>query len=142
VAWKKLTIPLDNGGLGIRDLSTWNITLLSELLWNLQSKKDTLWVKWINVMYLRGKNIWETSKRKVDSPMWKRLLEINDHLIGLEGSLDLARARLASWGGLPWSASSVYDYFRPRATKVLWKTIVLELIHPTQVLLHTLVSDR
>jgi hypothetical protein len=68
VAWKKLTQPFDEGGLGIRDLFAWNITLLSKLLWNLQNKKDTLLVKWVNVMYLRGKDIWETSKRKVDSP--------------------------------------------------------------------------
>jgi hypothetical protein len=57
VVWKKLTLHFDEGGLGIRDLSTWNVTLLSKLLWNLQNKKDTLWVKWVNVMYLRGKNI-------------------------------------------------------------------------------------
>jgi hypothetical protein len=76
VAWKKLALPLDEGGLGIRDLSTWNITLLSKLLWKIQAKKDNLWVKWINIMYLRGKDIWETSKRKDDSPLWKRLLDI------------------------------------------------------------------
>jgi hypothetical protein len=57
VAWKKIALPLDEGGLGIRDLSTWNITLLSKLLWNIQAKKDNLWVKWINVKYLRGKDI-------------------------------------------------------------------------------------
>jgi hypothetical protein len=42
VAWKKLILPLDEGGLGIRDLSSWNIILLSKLLWNLQLNKDTL----------------------------------------------------------------------------------------------------
>jgi hypothetical protein len=96
VAWKKLALPLGEGALGIRDLSTWNITFLSKLLWNIQAKKDILWVKWVNVAYVRGKDIWETSKRKDDSPLWKRLLDIRDHLICLEGSLDLARARLAS----------------------------------------------
>jgi hypothetical protein len=101
VAWKKLAPPFDEGGLGIRDFPTWNITLLSKLLWNIQSKKDTLWVKCVNIMYRRGKDIWETSKRKVDSPLWKWLLDIRDRLIDLEGSPDLARARLASWGGLP-----------------------------------------
>jgi hypothetical protein len=48
--------------------------------------------------------MWETPKRKVDSPVWKWLLDIRDRLIDLEGSLDSVRARLTTWEELPWFA--------------------------------------
>jgi hypothetical protein len=32
VAWRKLALPFDEGGVGIRDLLTWNMTLLCKLL--------------------------------------------------------------------------------------------------------------
>ncbi|GJV27544.1 putative RNA-directed DNA polymerase [Tanacetum coccineum] len=36
------------GGLGIKSLHTWNVALMSKHVWNLFSKQDSLWVKWIN----------------------------------------------------------------------------------------------
>lgn len=46
-------------GLGLRDLRTWNKALLVKTLWNIHTKKDTLWVKWVNEFFLRGRPIWD-----------------------------------------------------------------------------------
>lgn len=45
VAWKFVCSPKDQGGLGLKDLYTWNEALLSKHVWNIAIKKDTLWVK-------------------------------------------------------------------------------------------------
>ncbi|GKD95503.1 RNA-directed DNA polymerase, eukaryota, reverse transcriptase zinc-binding domain protein [Tanacetum coccineum] len=45
IAWKYICRPKECGGLGIRNLESWNVALLAKLLWNIASKKDTLWVK-------------------------------------------------------------------------------------------------
>ncbi|GFS35677.1 hypothetical protein Acr_00g0041410 [Actinidia rufa] len=45
VAWKDMCRPRQEGGLGFVDLKGWNMALMSKALWNLQSKKDSLWRK-------------------------------------------------------------------------------------------------
>ncbi|XP_022849628.1 uncharacterized protein LOC111371725 [Olea europaea var. sylvestris] len=46
VAWKDLCLPKDEGGIGLKDLKSWNLELLAKSLWNTQHKKDTLWIRW------------------------------------------------------------------------------------------------
>ncbi|GJT31734.1 RNA-directed DNA polymerase, eukaryota, reverse transcriptase zinc-binding domain protein [Tanacetum coccineum] len=46
----KLCKPKDQGGLGFKSLELWNKTLLVKHLWNVASRKESLWVKWINVV--------------------------------------------------------------------------------------------
>ncbi|GKB52890.1 RNA-directed DNA polymerase, eukaryota, reverse transcriptase zinc-binding domain protein [Tanacetum coccineum] len=41
-----------------------------------QEGKDTLWVKWVNVVKLKGKNLWEIQEEYNDSWMWKTLLDL------------------------------------------------------------------
>ena len=51
VAWAAVCRPKQQGGLGLIDLGAWNLALMSRALWNLQSKKDSFWVKCINHVY-------------------------------------------------------------------------------------------
>lgn len=55
VAWKVVCCPKSEGGLGIKDLEQWNEILMAKHLWNVASRKDSIWVKWINVARLRVK---------------------------------------------------------------------------------------
>ena len=55
ISWENICKPKDQGGLGIKDLQTWNEVLILKHLWNIAAKKDTTWVKWINVEKLKGK---------------------------------------------------------------------------------------
>ncbi|GKC61007.1 RNA-directed DNA polymerase, eukaryota, reverse transcriptase zinc-binding domain protein, partial [Tanacetum coccineum] len=43
---------------------------------NIAEGKDTLWVKWVNVVKLKGKNLWEIQEEYNDSWMWKTLLDL------------------------------------------------------------------
>ncbi|VFQ73367.1 unnamed protein product [Cuscuta campestris] len=57
VAWSDICKPTEEGGLGLRDSYTWNQAFLVKNLWNIASRKDTLWVKWVHSVYLRGREI-------------------------------------------------------------------------------------
>ncbi|GJU90457.1 RNA-directed DNA polymerase, eukaryota, reverse transcriptase zinc-binding domain protein [Tanacetum coccineum] len=70
VAWKQVCKPKDEGGLGIKDLSSWNEVLMSKHLWNVASMKESLWVKCINVIRLKGKSIWDIEYHKISSHGW------------------------------------------------------------------------
>ncbi|GJY56594.1 RNA-directed DNA polymerase, eukaryota, reverse transcriptase zinc-binding domain protein [Tanacetum coccineum] len=66
--------------MGIKNLETWNEALLAKNLWNLASKKDYLWVKWVHMMRLKDQNIWNTQFNVNDSWNWKCLLEVRDKI--------------------------------------------------------------
>ncbi|KAF3645514.1 hypothetical protein FXO38_19607 [Capsicum annuum] len=55
VAWEQLCRPYAVGGLNFLDIQTWNRAAISKLLWNLCKKKDRLWVKWVHLYYVSGK---------------------------------------------------------------------------------------
>lgn len=42
ISWRNVCLPKDEGGLGIRELATWNKALLSKIIWNIQNKADLL----------------------------------------------------------------------------------------------------
>ncbi|GKE79138.1 RNA-directed DNA polymerase, eukaryota, reverse transcriptase zinc-binding domain protein, partial [Tanacetum coccineum] len=78
VAWKIVSRPKDQGGLGIKPLKKWNEVLLITHLWKIIEDKESLWVKWVNVVKLKGRSIWEIEDCQNDSWGWKQLLGIRD----------------------------------------------------------------
>ncbi|XP_057512767.1 uncharacterized protein LOC130794821 [Actinidia eriantha] len=69
VAWKKVSLPKIEGGLGIRNSKAWNKALLSKTLWDIQAKKDSLWVQWVHQIYLSSRSFWEYKIKYEDSPL-------------------------------------------------------------------------
>ncbi|GJX68521.1 hypothetical protein Tco_0304248 [Tanacetum coccineum] len=74
----KICKPKAKGGLGIKNLSLWNKAMLVKHLWNLACKKDTLWVKWIHAVKIKGTSIWNVQGCNTDSWGWKNFLSIRD----------------------------------------------------------------
>ncbi|GFZ12866.1 hypothetical protein Acr_23g0012510 [Actinidia rufa] len=56
VAWREICRPKPEGGLGFIDLHASNLALLSKSLWKIQSKKDSLWVKWVHQVWAEIKS--------------------------------------------------------------------------------------
>ncbi|KAL0402636.1 UNVERIFIED_CONTAM: hypothetical protein Slati_4293500 [Sesamum latifolium] len=54
IALEEICHPKEEGGLGIRHIQSWNVALLARILWNIHRKEDTLWVQWVNGVYLKG----------------------------------------------------------------------------------------
>ncbi|XP_052206780.1 uncharacterized protein LOC127811107 [Diospyros lotus] len=67
VAWKEVCHAKNEGGLGFKDLKSWNMALMSKTLWNIQKKRDALWIRWVQPCYLGNGNIWDRSVKKEDS---------------------------------------------------------------------------
>nr|GEW59699.1 putative RNA-directed DNA polymerase, eukaryota, reverse transcriptase zinc-binding domain protein [Tanacetum cinerariifolium] len=53
VSWEVVCLPKMEGGLGIRRLDIFNKALMVPHIWNLLTRKDSLWVKWIHVYRLK-----------------------------------------------------------------------------------------
>ena len=71
VAWKEVTLPKAEGGLGIKNIEAWNKALLSKTLWNIQAKKDSIWVQWVHHIYMNKRSFWDYKSKHEDSPLIK-----------------------------------------------------------------------
>lgn len=113
------------GGLGLMDIRSWNLALLTKTLWNNHCKKDTLWIKCVNQVQLYGSNIWVYMPRKEDSPFIEKLLAIRDCITGAKQSTQRAVDRLSSWTtGDKFSIAEAYEHFRPKGVQVIWAKAV------------------
>ncbi|GJW76253.1 RNA-directed DNA polymerase, eukaryota, reverse transcriptase zinc-binding domain protein [Tanacetum coccineum] len=61
IAWTTLCKPKFQGGLGFKDLGMWNEVLLTKHIWNIAAHKESLWVKWVHIIKLKGRSLWEVS---------------------------------------------------------------------------------
>ncbi|KAJ9536472.1 hypothetical protein OSB04_un000353 [Centaurea solstitialis] len=58
IAWDSVTKPKEHGGLGFKRLSSWNRALIARNLWDILSKRDTMWVRWVFDRYLGDGSFW------------------------------------------------------------------------------------
>ncbi|KAL2250196.1 UNVERIFIED_CONTAM: hypothetical protein Sindi_2493300 [Sesamum indicum] len=131
VAWKEICHPKEEGGLDIRHTQSWNVALLARVLWNIHRKADTLWVQWVNDVYLRDASIWDWQPKKGDSPLLQRLAEIRNRVITEFGSSEAAIEQMTRWStpkGL--QTSKAYEYFRPKLARQPWKAAIWKAFIP------------
>ena len=60
VAWEKVCLPRELGGLGIRNLASFNQALLGKWLWRYSPETIHLWQRVIAMKYGEGKGAWCT----------------------------------------------------------------------------------
>nr|GEU85581.1 hypothetical protein [Tanacetum cinerariifolium] len=56
VAWEVVCLPKNEGGLGVRRLDLFNKALMIPHIWNIITRKESLWVKWIHQYKLRDRH--------------------------------------------------------------------------------------
>ncbi|GJR06650.1 RNA-directed DNA polymerase, eukaryota, reverse transcriptase zinc-binding domain protein [Tanacetum coccineum] len=72
--------PKDQGCLGIKPLHKWNEVILVSHIWKIIDRRNSLWVKWVDIVKLKGGSFWEAESGSNDSWGWKQLLEIRDKI--------------------------------------------------------------
>ncbi|XP_062103088.1 uncharacterized protein LOC133814100 [Humulus lupulus] len=78
-SWKKVCLPKSYGGLGFRDGSLWNRSVLAKYIWALSFKPDLLWVKWINSIYLKDNSFWNYELKGDCSWYWRKLCHLKKY---------------------------------------------------------------
>ncbi|KAJ6889554.1 hypothetical protein NC652_030338 [Populus alba x Populus x berolinensis] len=56
VAWHAVCYPLNEGGLGIKNLKHWNQAAIIKHIWHLLAHRNSIWVTWIHTILLRGRS--------------------------------------------------------------------------------------
>ncbi|CAI9261358.1 unnamed protein product [Lactuca saligna] len=76
ISWSSICKPVENGGLGLRNLRVWNKAILSKRIWMILSNVDSLWVKWINIHVLKGRSFWDIKEKQDLSWSWRNLIRL------------------------------------------------------------------
>lgn len=84
IKWEKICKSKKKGGLGIKNLSKMNMSLLTKWWWKLENEMG-LWQEIIKFKYLKNDTIQSVSHRLNDSACWSDLLKIKEiFLLGRE----------------------------------------------------------
>ncbi|KAK3193368.1 hypothetical protein Dsin_024678 [Dipteronia sinensis] len=78
ISWYDIYLPKKEGGLGIKDLSSWNKALMIRPLWILIYGTNNLWSSWIKAYHLKGSNLWEAKAPYTCSWNWRKLLHLRN----------------------------------------------------------------
>ncbi|CAG7872166.1 unnamed protein product, partial [Brassica rapa] len=78
VAWTTVCKPKEEGGLGVKDLLTWNKACCLRLIWLLFFRPDSVWVSWFKEVILKGSvsNYWTTNPSQKFSWLANKLLKL------------------------------------------------------------------
>ncbi|GAV72751.1 hypothetical protein CFOL_v3_16239 [Cephalotus follicularis] len=58
VAWEKVCHLKKEGGLGIKTMWTWNKATILQLGWEIVTEKESMWVRWCNMVLLKNRSFW------------------------------------------------------------------------------------
>lgn len=58
IGWSFVCVPKEEGGLGFRRLRDWNKAAMSNHLWAIAKKADTLCLKWIHEYVIKDHCLW------------------------------------------------------------------------------------
>ncbi|XP_013630775.1 PREDICTED: uncharacterized protein LOC106336482 [Brassica oleracea var. oleracea] len=78
VSWETVVLTKRQGGLGVKDLLTWNRACTLRLLWLLFFRPESVWVQWFKEVILKGSvhNYWSISPKQSYSWLVNKLLKL------------------------------------------------------------------
>ena len=73
ISWETVCLPKDKGGLGIKDINTFNLALLGKWMWNLMHQQGALWVAVLEAKYEGWRGLTEEGSSNLQSMWWRDL---------------------------------------------------------------------
>ena len=90
VAWASLCQPKSQGGMGIKEVLSWNKSVQSNFLFELMiSDTQSIWHAWIHTYVLKGGDIWSIPVKQSFSSWMKSVLYLRDQLKNLLTGTDI-----------------------------------------------------
>ncbi|XP_074289196.1 uncharacterized protein LOC141614342 [Silene latifolia] len=78
VNWNVLCQSKEHGGLGLIDSKQWNIEAIGKLVWWLATKQDHLWIRWVDNVYLKGKDWMLYEPFPSSSWAWRKICDVKN----------------------------------------------------------------
>nr|VDC95192.1 unnamed protein product [Brassica rapa] len=80
VSWETVTLTKEQGGLGVKDLHSWNLACILKLIWMLFFRPNSVWVCWFKEVILRGdiSNYWTVNKSSTHSWLVNKMIKARE----------------------------------------------------------------
>ncbi|CAL1367519.1 unnamed protein product [Linum trigynum] len=122
VAWQKLAYPKKEGGLGFRDMYSWNRACMIRHIWLILLQEGSIWVAWVIRYKLKGRDLWSYTCTSA-SWNWKKLLKLRSKVESLisvrSGALLIDNTIMPRY-----SIRKIWKLIRPCQQRVPWWTIL------------------
>ncbi|KHN30898.1 Putative ribonuclease H protein, partial [Glycine soja] len=76
VKWETICLPKEKGGLGIKDITTFNRALLGKWRWNMMQQSSDLWAKILDSKYGGWRSLADGRRSSNGSLWWQDLMEV------------------------------------------------------------------
>ena len=77
VSWDTIYYPKSEGGLGLKNLTSWNQACVLQNIWAVIAKSGFIWIVWIQEYILKGRSLWDHEERQNGgSWAWKKMLKL------------------------------------------------------------------
>ncbi|XP_062103039.1 uncharacterized protein LOC133814037 [Humulus lupulus] len=153
VAWEDVCKSKAKGGLGIRDVDLWNIAAIGKYVWAVAKNKESLWVKWVHSVYLKGTSWWTYESSATASWQWKKIVAVKNKLKSLYSLQTFCETEYSvrkvywklkenensvklSWTRVIWSAHNV-----PKYSFIAWLAQLNRLKTRKRLFQHGVIDD-
>ena len=79
VKWEAVCLPKEEGGLGVKDITSFNVALIGKWKWELFQSPGELWVRLINSKYGGWRGLNEDPRAAKESIWWRDLKKLCQH---------------------------------------------------------------
>lgn len=77
INWLQVCKPKTEGGLGLKNLSDWNIASFARLIWLLFGGSESLWIAWVKMHLVKGKCFWIVKAGTIALGIGEKLLNLD-----------------------------------------------------------------
>ncbi|KAE8674971.1 hypothetical protein F3Y22_tig00111708pilonHSYRG00398 [Hibiscus syriacus] len=116
VSWRKICNPKSKGGLGLKDIKTWNCASLIQLTRKLFAGEGSLWVAWTLSNIIKNQDFWTMPEPHNASWIFKRILKLRT----ITRMLTLSSAT---------NTAQIWEDIRPKNSKVSWHKLIWFSLH-------------
>ena len=79
VKWETVCLPKEDGGLGVKDINSFNLSLLGKWKWNLFHSQGELWARVLESKYVGWRGLSKITRGKGESVWWRDLKLVLNH---------------------------------------------------------------
>ncbi|KAJ9535325.1 hypothetical protein OSB04_un001567 [Centaurea solstitialis] len=76
IAWETVCKPVGCGGLGFKRLAIWNRAFITKHIWDVLTRRKSLWVDWIWLHCIRNHSFWSIRPKQKWSWIFRKILKI------------------------------------------------------------------
>ncbi|XP_039043801.1 uncharacterized protein LOC120183093 [Hibiscus syriacus] len=124
VSWRKICYPKSEGGLGLKDLKTWNKACMMSHIKNILAGEGSLWVAWLKSYIFKTNNFWSIAVKSNMSWSLKHILKLRTEASYILPSVSK-------------KIGDIWNEIRVKNPKVHWQSI---LWFPLLIPKHSLIS--